>query len=315
MIRQWLLWTLLPLLFCLTLGGEARALSCDITQTDLNFGAPFNIFTEAPSTAGSFTVKCPALASTDYARVCIGFPRDIGMEGYRLDKGLTYQIYTDASLSTSWQTFGANWPYVDISSSTQIITRNFYAAIFPGQIGVPVGLQSGTVKTRVLVYSYSASGTAPSCDSTTGAKLIYPPTSTASAEIKATCTISATNMTFPSQTIITTDVLAENRLTIQCTMDADYWVSLDNGLYDGGSGQRRMKHDTKENYIDYDLFRDSSRVSRWGRVVKGVDPALGTCNCATGHTANIAVYGKIPKPDISPHAGLYKDTITATVEF
>ena len=324
MIRQWLLWTLLPLLFCLTLGGEARALtvSCTYETTEIKFGL-LNVFNQAPTATGSLKITCTGLTSGYSAKICIGVKYLQSTTAFQLAPtsspaayDLTYQIYTTDARGTSWpqgtqdDAFG-NWPFVLIPTNNTSATKSFYASITPNQTWAKAGEKTATLEVTLRVLTYNS--TEPSCSNSLPLTKTYV---NVSAEVTQACNIAATPMIFPTQSVITTDVLTENHLTIQCTMDTSYWVSLDNGLYyDGAKSLRQMKHEDLDKYIAYDLFRDSSRRSRWGLVVKGIDPALATCNCVSGYSADHTVYGKIPKPDISPHAGLYKDTITATVEF
>ena len=113
---------------------------------------------------------------------------------------------------------------------------------------------------------------------------------------------------FPTVTIFTSDVLGQSALTVTCTTNAPYWVSLDNGQ-NALSGQRRMR--SGANYIDYDLYSDSGRTLRWG-LTKDVDTVSGL-GVNTGK--QLPVYGKVPKPAATPPFGNYSDLIIATVNF
>ena len=122
-------------------------------------------------------------------------------------------------------------------------------------------------------------------------------------------------MTFDPQTIITRDLHTESALTVKCTNDPTNpilpYISLDDGQ-NAVSGQRQMANQDKPgNFISYDLYSDSPRSSPWGSTF-GVD----TVEIARSATdTRVPVYGKIPKPDISPASGPYKDRVTATVNF
>jgi hypothetical protein len=122
-------------------------------------------------------------------------------------------------------------------------------------------------------------------------------------------------MTFPPQTIITTDLLAQSALTVKCTNDPTNpimpYISLDDGLH-ATSGQRQMENTDKPgNFISYDLYSDSQRSSPWGSSF-GVNTVPIT---RSANNTSVPVYGKIPKPTISPPAGPYTDRVTVTVNF
>ena len=330
MMRRWHIWIMLPLMFCLMSSVGARAFTGDCTYptTDIAFGQ-LDVFTQAPTAVGSVTITCINLPSDYSAKVCIRLKYLPSTYAYQLaptatptDYDLTYQIYTTDGRGTSWpqgtqdDPYG-NLPFVLIPTNNTPVTQYFYATINPNQNWSKAGAKTAQLRADLRILTYKNTLPVPYCGDTlpgnTALKSTYV---NVSAEVTPACNISATPMIFPSQTVITTDVLAENHLTIRCTMDTSYWVSLNDGQYDGGTGQRRMKKIGSSNdYINYDLFKDPARSSRWGLVVKGIDPPLATCNCLTGYSADHTVYGKIPKPQISPLAGSYEDKITATVDF
>ena len=310
-MRRLLLWTvLLPLLWGV-FGATGRAapvqLQCEITLTDINFGRVFDL-TRAIETVGTISVGCSRLRSS-YARVCISLPyAQSSSPAYDMSNGLQYQIFTDASRTQPWPQRLIFVPYVDISSATDIRRINFYAKAITGLAGVPTGKQTGTLFMRVRVYSYGALENPPSCATPSGYFGTQYYQFGASVDIQPSCAISAAPMIFPPQTTLSADVLAQSSLTETCTLNALYWVGLNDGQ-NAAAGQRRMR--SGSHYINYELYSDSARTTRWG-VTKDRDTVSGS---VSGAGQQIPVYGKIPRPPTSPEPGTYTDTIIVTINF
>lgn len=107
------------------------------------------------------------------------------------------------------------------------------------------------------------------------------------------------------------DVDTTATLTLACTPNADYEIALDNGQNDN-SGQRRMKSAAADEYLPYEIYKDETRLSRWGNTANtttlpGKANALGV--------SVLTAYGRIASGTESVTAGLYSDTVTVTVNF
>ena len=310
-MRRLMLWTLwLPLLWA-GFGPQARAapvqLQCEITLTDINFGKVFDL-TRAIETVGTIAIGCSRLRG-GYARVCISLPYEQSSSpSYEMSNGLKYQIFTDASRTQPWPQRLIFVPYVDISSATDIRRINFYAKVITGLAGVPTGKQTGTLFMRVRVYPYGPLESAPSCAAPAGYFGTQYYQFGVSVDVQPSCAISATPLIFPPQTTLTADVLAQSSLLVTCTLNALYWVGLNDGQ-NAVAGQRRMRNGA--NYIHYELYTDSARTARWG-ATKDRDTVSGAIS---GASQQIPVYGKIPRPMVSPPPGNYYDTIIVTVNF
>ena len=130
-----------------------------------------------------------------------------------------------------------------------------------------------------------------------------------SANVSSGCAIAATTMAFPQQGVITTAVTATSTLTVKCTDNTlSPWVGLDNGV-NSLSGQRRMN--AGANYLNYELYQDASRLTRWGATQSSAPASVPGSPTGT----SITVYGKIPVPLVQPAGGAYSDVVTATVNF
>lgn len=108
---------------------------------------------------------------------------------------------------------------------------------------------------------------------------------------------------------------AATSLTVNCNNGALYHVGLNDGLNASG-GQRRLASAANPGqFVNYDLYTDEPRTNRWGQTAAG---GTATDVDGTGNNADqtLTVYGRIPgTPAQSVGAGVYNDTITATIEF
>ena len=232
---------------------------------------------------------------------------------------LNYDFFVDSS----HQKLFDNLAHADFTQSSKTATFTFYGLIYGNQQAASVG-DYNDIQSLIIYYKlYGSSKDLPvDCDTagsrreTLGISL--------NATIKPYCGISnIQDMIFPSQTIFTGDVTEQTpaQFTVKCTTDAPYAIGLDDGLNARNgrcpsSSQRCMvSRQNPLNRIDYDLYHTTQRSSRWGAtdpLAAGVGgkPRIGKYSGET-----ITVYGKIPKPTLSPAPGDYSDTITITVNY
>lgn len=126
-----------------------------------------------------------------------------------------------------------------------------------------------------------------------------------SIQVLATCSISASNMTFSSITTGTTsNTDATSSLTVNCSNGTPYTIALGNG--NNYSGGRRMTNGTTN--INYYLYSDSGRSTQWNSA----STQTGT---GSGSDQSFNIYGRIPSGQSVPFTGAYSDTIIATVTY
>lgn len=119
------------------------------------------------------------------------------------------------------------------------------------------------------------------------------------------CSISANKMNFGTQNGVgTADIDATTTLSMTCTPDASYDISMDDG--DNASGTQRQLSDGT-NSIAYALYLDSYSTE-WN----GTNTVAGT---ATGAVQTFTVYGRIPQSVTPVPAGTYSDVVTVSVAF
>ncbi len=126
-----------------------------------------------------------------------------------------------------------------------------------------------------------------------------------SIQVLATCSISASNMTFSSITTGTTsNTDASSALTVNCSQGTPYTISLGNGA--NYSNVRRMAWGAS--HVEYNLYQDSSRSLEWG----GTSTKTGT---GSGSDQTLSVFGRIPSGQNITNTGNYGDTVIATITY
>jgi spore coat protein U-like protein len=133
-------------------------------------------------------------------------------------------------------------------------------------------------------------------------------TFTVSANVVASCTISAGALGFGAYT--GTAVSSTSTITVTCTNKTPYNVGLNAGTGAGATVTSRVMTGTTSsaNTLAYSLTANSVSGPNWG-VTVGTDTVGGT---GSGSAQSLIVYGQIAAGQNVP-ADTYKDTITASV--
>ncbi len=132
-------------------------------------------------------------------------------------------------------------------------------------------------------------------------------TFTVNASVVASCTVSATNLSFGNYTL--TALNGTSTITTTCTSGSVIKIGLNAGTGTGATVTNR-KMTSGSNTLLYTLYQDSARTVNWGNT-----PGTDTVNSTgTGAAQNFTVYGMIPANQTAP-IGTYTDTITVTVTF
>lgn len=100
-------------------------------------------------------------------------------------------------------------------------------------------------------------------------------------------------------------------LVVNCTQGTPYNIGLSKGTStDATETARFMTSGT--NKVPYSLYRDSGRTNYWGNTV-GTNTHPGT---GTNSDQSIPVYGRVlGGADVNVPAGLYTDTLVATITY
>ncbi|TMV00726.1 spore coat U domain-containing protein [Brucella haematophila] len=129
--------------------------------------------------------------------------------------------------------------------------------------------------------------------------------------ITAACQInSATNMDFGSNGVLSTNVDATSTITVQCTNLTPYNIGLSAGSGTGATVANRLMTGPASATVGYSLYTTTARTAVWGNTV-GTNTVAGTGN---GAAQAYTVYGRVPV-QTTPAAGVYTDTVTATISY
>lgn len=102
---------------------------------------------------------------------------------------------------------------------------------------------------------------------------------------------------------------AEGKLVVNCTLGTPYNIGLNGGMHGTGVTDRKMNNGGI--LIPYGLYKSAGRSDNWGDTGTGLLPGTGT-----GSNQDIPVYGRVVGSDTQhAPAGLYTDTITATITY
>jgi spore coat protein U-like protein len=128
------------------------------------------------------------------------------------------------------------------------------------------------------------------------------------ANVQATCAISATAAAFGPYTGVVVDTTAV--LIVTCSNTTTYNIGLNAGVGAGATVTNRAMTGPGSALLDYGLFQDAAHSVNWGDTV-GTDTVTGT---GDGLAQSITVFGQVSAGQfVEP--GAYLDTITATITF
>jgi spore coat protein U-like protein len=303
--------------------AQAQAPSCTFGFSSINFGNVDVTSSANTDITGTFTVNCSGGVGNQTVRICPHLAA--GSEGAGANgsprymksgaNSLTYNLHSDSGHTTVWGSNLAGWsgvppPQIDLlldGTGAGSTSRTVYGRVPGSQSAARVGTYlssfAGFAEVR---YAYTAAG---DCATMAGYQSDAP-SFTVQATVEAMCTVSASPLNFGAVGLLNVNHDATSSLSVVCTRDANYAISLGSGLNDGGAGvgSRRMKSGSET--IGYQLYRDSDRALVWGDSA-GVNTKAAS---GTGGTDNHFVYGRVP-PQSTPSPGTYTDTVVVTVTY
>lgn len=311
------------------------ATTCTTTPSNLAFGA-VGMNSQVDTTATvSITCTTGALSVLGVVRVRMCLNIGAGAKGggqtsprlmlNSFNDQLQFQIYRDAARSLIWgDSAGVGTPLgIDLEYNAPLLggSGNTSATLY-GRIPAQTGLAEGAydnpftgTHTR-LDYRYNEpvlflpTEYPTSCTSggtgTAGVSTTFP--FTASATVPASCQITLANtLAFGSTPgLITSNKDQTTSFNFTCTGRTPWSVGLNTGVNPSGS-TRRMRQGASSNYVQYELYKDSGRGTRWDNT----SVVTGT---GTGSSQSLTVYGRVPSGQAVP-AGNYIDTVTITVTY
>lgn len=306
--------------------APAHALSCSATISNVSLGNVDVLSASDPLTTATGTVgitcNTAILEAGGTVTGCISLNNGTGGwdASSRLLAGsgsntLRYQLYRDAAYTQVWGWAGAIYPtpqrfVFNVSDGllgiggTGSASGTLYAAVPGSQSSVPVGSYSSTFVGGSTAKLTWARGDV-ACSSATNT--VSTSNFTVSASVVSNCSVAAQDLDFGSVPTLLSSVDGSGTINVTCTSGATYSVGLSNG--NNFSLTRRMREGVSTKYVSYELYRDATRLLRWGSGLGNEVTGTGA-----GSSQPLTVYGRVP---LQPTAevGSYTDTIVATVTF
>jgi len=317
--------------------GMARADTCSATMTDIVFANVSPIAGADRYASGTLTVSCswtllagfPPQLLFSNASVCVSLgPGSGGLEGqWRTMTGgtgrLPFNLYRDSSYAPASIWGGPNTPDsptpVTTTLSAGLLAIGTQKASFTIYGKIPGNALGGvgTLDNADTAFSSDFSGSAMVQYAFWGGMVPSACTAGASAtapfRVRATvinnCIINASNLAFGSSTVLTGAVRANTALSVLCTANNAYRISLNGGL-NGTVAARRMRNPATGETVVYALSGTLDGPV-WGDGNLGTAMVTGT---GSGVVQSVPLYGRIPQQS-TPTPGDYKDTVTATIYF
>ncbi|MCI2809590.1 Csu type fimbrial protein [Eoetvoesiella caeni] len=301
--------------------------SCDGHSSNLMFGTVNLLAGGVTDATSTISYGCSADPGT-VVLLCVSLGADPNTGLYTLrnlgsgSNRMAFNFYTDAARSTIWGAVGAAGGYAPVpiimtfgsgeyyKSATTLLYGRIQSA---GQTGLPSGTyDTGYISGWPMKIDYKAVANSTSASCANGGMSNKSSSFYAQAVVKSDCRIdSASTMDFGTvfQTL-SQNIDSAATITVTCNggMGANgYKVGLGNGTNASGT-QRRMKG-PGGGYVNYELYRDAQRSSRWGNDYNTSLPGVGN-----GLPQALTVYGRVP-PQSAPGIGLFTDTVVITISY
>lgn len=307
----------------------ARANTCTVAMTDIDFGVISPLAKTDYTARGTLTVTCnwtlgqsPLLLPA--ANVCVnlgtgsgggtGDPRYMTNGGRRLG----FNLYGDPSYTAAWL-WGGN---------TSTIGAKPIAGTLIGLLALGGVTQSVTIYGRIPAASLAGVGTTGNLDTvytanfaghgtlqyvfgadkpcTSGTTVAF--SFQARATATNNCLISASNLVFGSGSPLS-ERRASAPLNVTCTANSSYQISMDGGA-SGNPAARTMKNSVTGETLGYRISATPDGPL-WGNGSAGTTVYTGTGN---GATQAVMMHGLVPRQR-APTPGNYRDTITVQLTF
>ncbi|AQS41894.1 MAG: Secreted pili protein involved in motility and biofilm formation [Candidatus Tokpelaia hoelldobleri] len=223
-----------------------------------------------------------------------------GTSGAALGYALAFNLYLPGNLVWGMRTVSGSGTIPQQTALLPVLGTS-YTQPFTGSIAAGQVVPAGTYSTTSRYTTYFTSGLiAPillgSCFNS-GQNITSAVTITAI--IQPNCNVSANDINFGTQTVLTQTLSAQGAIIVNCTLAQPYSVSL------ASSTGMRMMNGSQS--IQYGLFSDPAYQSSWNgtTAINGV---------GIGSNQTIPVYARV-LPQQTPSAGTYSDTVAITVTY
>jgi spore coat protein U-like protein len=291
---------------------QVIAQACTVSMTSVAFGTVNVLPGTAVNTTATITVTCSGGSGNQ--RVCINIGCGSACDSTSREMGgpsgstARYDLYSNSARTTLWGSWQSGYDAAGVQMSVSHNSSNthtVYARFLASQTTDIGGSYTATFSAEPFITYVNASG-APACPTGT---LNASGSATVTATVSSNCTIGSTAVSFGSPGVLTSNVDAQGTLSIQCTSNLPYAVSL-NGGTSGATDPTQRKMKVSGANVTYGLYQDAARSLPWGSTT-GVNTVSGT---GTGLTQTLNVYGRVA-PQTTPKPGTYTDSVIATITY
>ena len=299
----------------------SAAQTCSFSNSGLEFGT-LNISNGTRvRTSGTFTATCSGSPKTK-VRVCINIGSGTGNVGPSGDPRymtqganlLNFNIFKNSNYTKIW---GSHlWPYSPTSNAIIVKLNSsgngsksvpIRGEIYSSQSGTPPGSYSSSFAGGHTLVSYAYSWYR-SCNSISQYGGVQVPFNV-HANIVSACTVEASNLNFGSVGVLSSNIDANNTISVNCSNGTPYTIGLDGGL--SGTSNPTMRQMTSGvSTINYGIYQNSARSTPWGNAT-GTDTISSV---GDGTTQNYTAFGRV-QIQSTPPPGTYTDTIIVTMTY
>lgn len=301
---------------------DAGAQTCSASVASTSFGNVSPIRNTPATVTSTVTVNCtwPLVSAQPFVQICLNLSAAEPRQLVNGTNTMTYDLYQDSGHTVAWgATASGTTPISFVIDKPLLGTTNSGSAsiygLIPGnQATVPSVGNASTTYSQAIAASQTSLNyqfytlLAPACASVaaSGATFAFSPTAT----VVNDCIVTSTPVSFGTAGALVTALTARGGVSVTCT-NGDAWRISLNGGNSGDVKARTMTTSSGSGVVNYQLYLDSALSQPWGDGTRDTGRATGT---GTGALQALTIYGSVPV-QATPSAGVYSDTITATVEF
>ena len=297
------------------LAPRAEAVTCTFAISTLDFGDVDTLSGGAHDRTATLSINCTNV-TLGTVRICpnigAGTGGSSGSARYMRNPSnapLEFSLFTDTG-TTPWgsieQALLGTPPTIDLTTSlfgSISTTRTIYGRVSANQQTAQTGHYSSQFTAAHSKISYSDL-TLFNC--LTLASPVAVPFEV-KADVQPNCLVTADNINFGTRGVLRTNVDAAGAVNVRCTPGTSYSVGLNGGLANAAPTARQMKLGSA--IITYGLYLNTQRNQPWSQAVGQIASGTGT-----GLLQSVPVYGRVPA-QTTPGAGIYSDTVVATVTY
>ena len=271
---RWAPFAAMVCFFQLCTAAEADQGSCFGGATNAAFGTVALSSLQGATTVGNVISGCPpglsAAGNWDFcASIGVG-TNSVSQTDRRMTSGsyyISYQLYTDAGYSNSYQYLGTNMVVVFYTNSGDTFDiQPVYAKILSTGALIPPGTYTDTytsgTQSSITNDSNPTGNPVSECTGATGTHNWNTTGFMVSVTLSSSCSVSASPLNFGNVGVLNANVDAATNISVSCTYTTPYQVQISAG---GGPGatttSRAMTNGAAE--VFYALYQNSGRTTNW----------------------------------------------------